>query len=162
MCIIPYIRLVSSLILESFQLLSGVTQTDSASRRISIAELIFGTFGIGVFPLIAIRGSETLTVGIGVFPLIAIRGSFIVAVLSRVRYCENVLYSYYRHSTTPRAIYSGKNLKLPQSRHKLLTYKDLRQKRPPFGAVSRFAVWIYVILDKNGLWRLGLCYLCQK
>jgi len=50
--------------------------------------------------LIAIRGSETLTVGIGVFPLIVIRGSFIVAVLSRVRYCESVLYQVLRPVST--------------------------------------------------------------
>ena len=43
---------------------------------------VIQTFGIAVFPLIAIRGSETLTVGIGVFPLIVIRGSFIVFPLS--------------------------------------------------------------------------------
>ena len=58
-------------------------------------------FGIGVFPLIAIRGSETLTVGIGVFPLIVIRGSFIVFSLVVLLFVMSVLYQVDRPLSTP-------------------------------------------------------------
>jgi len=88
--------------------LSCVAQTDSASRMISITGLTFGAFGIGVFPLIAIRGSETLTVGIGVFPLIVIRGSFIVFPLVVLLFVMRVLYCSYRHLSSRLTSYSGK------------------------------------------------------
>ena len=102
--------------------LSRVAQTDKASRMISIAGLTFGAFGalstdpkfqgIGVFPLISSRGSETLTVGIGVFPLIAIRGSFIVFPLVVLLFVMRVLYNIYRHLSSYLSSYSGKNLKV--------------------------------------------------
>jgi hypothetical protein len=50
------------------------------------------------------------------------------------------------------ASYSEKNLKFTKSRHKSLIYKDLRQKRPPFGAVSRFGVSVYVIFNEKRSW----------
>jgi len=75
------------------------------SRRNSLTPKLFG---IGVFPLIAIRGSETLTVGIGVFPLIVIRGSFIVFPLVALLFVMLVLYYSYRHLSSVLSSYSGK------------------------------------------------------